>query len=165
MTAIVAAMGGIPFYCHDAMGWKPGEPNYPAGLEKVDNAIRNLLSAPKLIHDLPGLQVAIADATPTGVPSEIFDADRALIGRAPACAGWKMAVSQLAEAGWFKDKTRRAWARAVANQTLKELKALKAEPKKEIRTKHLRNIKKRLRELSGLLHQTVKINVDFMEGS
>lgn len=33
LRGIFAALGGIPFFCHDSLGWKPGQTGYPKGAE------------------------------------------------------------------------------------------------------------------------------------
>jgi hypothetical protein len=124
LTGMFAALGGIPFYCHDALGWYPDQPGYPQGARSIQMAADSLRSAPKLIHDSPDMVRVITDATPTGVPPAMFDADRAIIGRTPMCQGWKRAVHKLSDKGWFADPSRRVLFRQIAALGLSHIEEL-----------------------------------------
>lgn len=135
ITAIFAAFGGIPFYCHDALGWTPDQETYPASQSRVFNAFDNLIAAPKLIHDSPEVAALISDGTGTGVPADAFDEDRALIGKVPICGGWKRAVKLLADEGWFRDPELRKTYREMASQSMRFVDQLKEEKDPEKKKK------------------------------
>ncbi len=126
MTAMLCALGGIPFHCHDKLGWKEGDAGYPDEY-RIKNAITNLVTAPKLIHDSPELGNAIADATATGIPASAFEEDREFIGRSPLCEGWKAAVGRLAKQGWFATKAKRETWRMISARTIQMLDGIKSE--------------------------------------
>lgn len=118
LTAMLAALGGIPFYCHEEMGWTPDVETYPASNSRVTNALTNLMTAPSLIHNSPDLGAAVDDCTATGLLASVFDEDRALIGATPICGGWKRAVRKLSGLGWFRDKEASGELRKMANDAI-----------------------------------------------
>lgn len=134
-VAVLAAFGGIPFYCHEKMGWTPDQETYPASQTRVFNALDNLIAAPKLIHDSPDLGAAIADATAAGLPADTFDEDRELIGKIPICGGWKRAVRKLNNQGWFQDRELRKVYRKTASETIRLVDQLKVEKDPEQKQK------------------------------
>lgn len=138
MVAMVAAIGGRPFFCHDALGWTPDKEGYPDSAHRPARAIGNLMSAPKLIHDCPSL--ALSDATASGMNPEAFAGDRAYVGRTPVCGGWKRAVKKLHALGWFSDPLRRKWARHVAGEAITMMDELKAEKNPRVRKLLIRDI-------------------------
>lgn len=142
ITALFSALGGIPFFCHEALGWTPDRKNYPGGNHAINNAANNLMTAPKLIHNCPELASALSDCTASGVPAHIFDGDREVIGRAPICDGWKRAVAKLAKRGWFADPERRKLFRQMARTGLIHLEELKGKPEPRIRQNAIAEIGK-----------------------
>lgn len=126
-TAILSAFGGIPFFCHEKMGWTPDQETYPATQVRVMNALDNLMAAPKLIHNSPDLSDVLDDTTSTGVPASIFDEDRALIGDRPVCEGWKRAIGRLQQQRWFADRELRRTFRRMASESIRFIDQLKVE--------------------------------------
>lgn len=103
IRGVFAVLGGVPFHCHEKLGWTHGVAGYPEGTTALKNAIVDLLSAPKLVHDSPWASDCLSDATPQGFPLEMFDPARQVIGKYPVCAGWKAAVADLARQAWYKN--------------------------------------------------------------
>lgn len=130
LTGMLCALGGIPFYCHEKMGWTPERESdgYPVAEPRLSAAIDALRSAPRLIHASPGLVATISDATPTGLPPHAFDDARALIGKAPVCGGWKAAVAELNKQGWFATNRRKVQ-RIMAIDGLAALNEIKKSPR------------------------------------
>lgn len=128
LTAAFSAIGGVPFFCHDKLGWTEEREadGYPGGERRMKNHLSNLMTAPKLIHDCPELGRAVSDATATGIPAEIFASDRAYVGRNPVCQGWREVVAQLKEAGWF-DPSYAAHRRSIGQRGLLVIDAVKQE--------------------------------------
>ncbi len=133
LKGAIAAIGGIPFHCHEKLGWTPDKNGYPFREGALTLATANLLAAPKLIHDSPDLAAALSDCTRTGLPPSTFEDDRALIGKRPMCEGWKAGVAMLARQGWFRDRTHRKIVRREAAEALVLLESLVSEKDAERR--------------------------------
>lgn len=140
LVGILTALGGIPFLCHHRLGWTPDREGYPNTDNSVKMAMDNLMAAPKLIHNSPELSDAIEDATATGIPSNIFDDDRKLVGPTPHCQGWRSAVAELNNAGWFASIEDRKRRRLQAKAGLKLMDELKTEKGKSERKMIIRRI-------------------------
>lgn len=125
MTAALAALGGIPFLCHEELGWKGKRKGYPKRQQSIQAAHDNLLSAPKLIHNSPELAMCVSDATATGLPASMFAESRKILGPRPMCGGWRAAVGSLATQGWFASPALRRVRRIMAKDALVALEGLK----------------------------------------
>lgn len=133
MTAALAALGGIPFLCHDRIGWqsKGKRDGYPKGREaRIQRAHANLITAPRLIHNSAELASCISDTNASGLPAEMFAADRKALGRRPMCQGWRNTVGDLAKQGWFKNKPLSKVRRIMAKTALDDLRKIKQGDKK-----------------------------------
>jgi hypothetical protein len=104
LTAILSVVSGTPFHCHEKLGWTPDKDGYPNQQEQIYSAVNTLMAAPRLIHDSPELAGAHFGLNPNGVPSKLFDEERAIIGKRPVCGGWKQQVKALADQGWYRNK-------------------------------------------------------------
>lgn len=124
LVAIFCAIGGVPFHCHEQLGWTHDVEDYPVAQRRIECAVENLMAAPALIHDSP--DIPLSDLTATGIPAEIFAEDRALIGRTPICQGWRAAVADLAKQNWFSDRTRRKNIRGLVNEAIHLMKQFQA---------------------------------------
>ncbi len=125
LTAIISALGGIPFLCHDRLGWTPDKSCYPDTSMSFANAHSDLLAAPRLIYNSPDLAEVITDATTTGLPKEMFNEARAVLGKRPYCAGWQATVASLSKQGWFSHKPTANTRRTIAKSAIIELEAFK----------------------------------------
>lgn len=125
IVAAISALGGIPFLCHDRLGWTPDKSGYPVTDMSFANAHSDLLAAPRLIYNSPDLAEVITDSTATGLPAECFKEARAVLGKRPYCEGWRATVASLARQGWFAHKPTAHTRRLVAKSAMIELEAVK----------------------------------------
>lgn len=153
LKGAIAAIGGIPFHCHEKLGWTPEKDGYPGGQGAIERACEDLRAAPKLIHDSPDLAEAFADCTPNGLPPEIFADARKLLGKRPMCGGWRAAVADLARQGWFRDREHRTALRRDANAALLLLESLVGEKDAERRKSAIASIGDHCRALVARLRE------------
>jgi hypothetical protein len=104
LTAILTVLSATPFHCHEKLGWGAGKEGYPVKQDRIFSAVNSLMSAPTMIHNSPEMAAALSNSTATGVPPEVFDSERAIIGKRPVCSGWKQQVKALADQGWYRNK-------------------------------------------------------------
>lgn len=121
LRGVFAALGGYPFYCHQSLGWAPGQEHYPEGAEE---ALAILSSRHMLIR---------AGACIDSIDRETADLRRKL----RICGGWRSAVRRLKASGWYSNPSvryvRRHFAKTAAACVERLTKAATVSPEERSR--------------------------------